>query len=124
MIKKRVEQDAKVFVVAQPVGVAPQLVHHPISGRSGIVAATREVDVVLVVRNPDITLFGGRRARVRRDLNESVERDLALIDVFIEHTIDREWCGEFDRPHRRVARGIATHHLWCDRWPRAVGHRG
>ena len=101
-----VERHADVVVVPHLVGVAPQLVGHPLLGRRRIVDPRRHVDVAIVVGDPDVGALGGQLAVPRDDLDEVAERLVVDIGPLVEAAIVDERLGQLDRADGRPPIGV------------------
>ena len=94
LIEKRIEQHRHAVVAADLVPVGPVGPDHP---RIGVVDVEREVQVVAVVRHPDLGLFRPGGALHRCDLDEVVDVGRRLPDRVVEPAVEvGRLCGAAD----------------------------
>jgi hypothetical protein len=113
-----------VIVLAKLIGVAAQLVDDPLFRRRRVPAAAGDVDVLLVVHDPDFGALGLLGAVLRHDLQEAAKGPVLLIDLVIELAVDAQRLGELDGAHRRLPRCVAGHHVGRRRRRRAIDGDG
>ncbi len=88
--------DAEVVVELEDVAVvAPQLVGGDAVGLA-VVAARRDVEIVVVEEHPQVGGFGGGDALHRKLLDEAVDRRDRGVDFLVEPTVNPQRRGQPD----------------------------
>ena len=118
-----VQQHRERIVLPQLNHVAAHLVRHPFIRRRGVVAACRDIDVLVVEQHPGFRPLAARLTFIRQLLDEVGDEPDVLEHRLVKLPVKADRLVHAGGPHRRAAVRVARHHRRGDRLRRPLQHR-